>query len=434
MPVGPKVTESSTNCVQFSNDVSFQISGVRADYVGNLCTDLSNEMRFELMDVDDRAEHYAEVALKQYDAKLLKGWEIAQYIPDRELWWTRKNNDRYLTDQTTRIKPLPETAKGEYGDDQALMSMTTPPADRTADYEDDDEQVIYPSPVKRGDFVTIPEDSDENEQAKSRKSAGMYTSRVQFVYKLKKYIVSGTSTMKQSDYDHLEKAAANARRMTRSLFPAVPVDDSSNESSGNSNAPDDELNRAIIEPPLIIDEPQPGPSGMQSQRTSKGGKKSPTKKSTQAKGGAHDKEGQSEEGGAQDEHERDTAESGKDKDDNNEQTGRDNSSNNSSNGEASGNGSDGNSDGEDDHEDDDDQDKDYEEEESPDDTDEEDDESEEEEDSGTIDGEQDEQNEDESTVVQDDIVVHPAPSASGFSSVTGVVEGGAASKLKTMVT
>ena len=150
---------------------SLSPSGVRADYLGNLCTELSNEMRFNLMDEEARAEHYADNAVKLYDGKLLKGWEIAQFIEERELWWTRPYHDRYLTDHANRLRPLPELAKGQYGDDEAMMSMTCPPADRTADYQHDDEPLIVPSPVKVSDLKDKNDEAENAKQAKKKKSA-----------------------------------------------------------------------------------------------------------------------------------------------------------------------------------------------------------------------------------------------------------------------
>ena len=123
------------------------------------------------MDEDARAEHYAETVVKQYDGKLLSGWDIAEYIEDRQLWWTRAYHDRYLTDQLNRLSPLPECLKGQYGSDEDLMSMTSPPPDRTADYQGDDEEIPQPSPVKVSDLAKQPE-TEANKKTRSSKASG----------------------------------------------------------------------------------------------------------------------------------------------------------------------------------------------------------------------------------------------------------------------
>ncbi len=119
-------------------------------------------MRFMQMDFDDRVRHYTNEVLNEYDGKVLKDWEIARYIPDRELWWTRKNVERYLTDHVMRIEPLPELAKGRYGNDDEMMTMTAPPVDRATDFDSDDSTAdarrdpsLLPSPVKVQDIIDL---------------------------------------------------------------------------------------------------------------------------------------------------------------------------------------------------------------------------------------------------------------------------------------
>ncbi len=121
-------------------------------------------MRFMQMDFDDRVRHYSREVLNEFDGKILKDWEIARFIPDRELWWTRKNVERYLTDNIMCLNPLPEVAKGAYGTHDEMMVMTCPPVERNTDFDTDDDTAdpraapdpsLMPSPVKVSDIVGL---------------------------------------------------------------------------------------------------------------------------------------------------------------------------------------------------------------------------------------------------------------------------------------
>ncbi len=165
----------TSNC-----NIASPLLGSRADYVATLCCSLSNEMRFQMMDEDARIEHYENSVLKEYDGKILKDWEIARYIEDRDLWWTRKNLERYICDHVMLIRPLPEVAKGDYGDEEELMLMTCPPVERTTDFGSDvgtDEErvdVPMPSPVKVQDIIDLrtkePSQSKKDKAGPSRSS------------------------------------------------------------------------------------------------------------------------------------------------------------------------------------------------------------------------------------------------------------------------
>ncbi len=129
-------------------------------------------------------DHYENHVLQEYDGKILRNWEIAQFIPDRQLWWTRKNVERYLTDEVARIDPLPELAKGPYANDEDMMSLTAPPVDRATDFSTDDDTddtrdrfLSQPSPVKVQDLIDgadlekeMAELKAKREQAKKDKS------------------------------------------------------------------------------------------------------------------------------------------------------------------------------------------------------------------------------------------------------------------------
>ncbi len=165
-------------------------TGSRADYISTLCCNLSNEMRFNMMDEEARNEHYVNSMLKEYDGKIICDWEIARYIEDRDRWWTRKNLDRYISDHTMLIRPRPELLKGDYATEEEMMFLSAPPVAAATDYSSDagtdDERVpvsAKPSPVKVQDIIDLRQSKESEMADKQRreelarekaKNKGMY--------------------------------------------------------------------------------------------------------------------------------------------------------------------------------------------------------------------------------------------------------------------
>ncbi len=69
---------------------------------------------------------------------------MAERLPDSQSWYVRRQQERYLGFEDTRLDPLPESRQGRIPRDSSITDMRHPPPERNEDYTGED---VEPEPV-----------------------------------------------------------------------------------------------------------------------------------------------------------------------------------------------------------------------------------------------------------------------------------------------